>query len=411
MHLRELFDRIAAEQSSATKRDHDGGSVDVPPQEKLGLFRRPGSPYWQWTGRVRGVKIQISLRTAHRPTAVKIARLYRSCLDVLNADFLGFMTDVNPEALAEARPPAVKLAVVLDTYIQSCERLGRRETTLGGYRSHKRLLLHRLGQEVSARALAGPKGVARLREYVTGREAEGVLGRTIRQELRTLRAAWDHGQAVGLIPHKASNPAASKAILPRAEAASETPIFPGAEELDEFRKACEDVELRDFLLCARYTGMRPSEIGRIRWEDIDLEAGILRWENRKAGGAAGVAKVQVRALTREAIVFFRSIEGREVEDRPGAVFLSKDAFRRRWRLWVNGGPGGEKVAERAKFRDIRYMPRSLRHRLNSLLLDAGLPTKRVQAFLGHASESMTHVRYAEAVRSAEELGGLTLAES
>lgn len=353
------------------------------------------------------MKIAVSLRTAHRPTAEKIARLYRSCLDVLNADFLASMVDPQPEALPRPRKRALRLSRVLDAYLEEIEAQGRQAKTVKHYQTARRVLLAKLGEDVRAKALAGPKGVTLLRGYVAARRGEGILGRTIRQELRVLRAAWEHGQVLGLIPRRAVCPVIP-AILPQAEPASETPIFTGSAELDELREACDDAEVVNFLLCARYTGMRPSEIGRIRWEDIDIEAGILRWENRKAGGAAGVAKVQVRALTAEAVAFFRGLGRRDAPGRLGMPFVTDVAFRQRWKRWRDDA---EHAEERAKFRDIRYMPRSLRHRLNSLLLDAGLPTKRVQAFLGHASESMTHVRYAEAVRSAEELGGLTLAGS
>lgn len=354
------------------------------------------------------MKLQLSLRTPDRAAAEKIARLYRSCLDVLNAEFLASLVEARPEALPEQRKPVLKLSAVFDEYVASCERQGRRKTTVDGYRSHQRLILARLGEGVSARALAGPKGVARLRAYVSTRQGEGILGRTVRSELRTLRAAWEHAQSIGMIPAKATNPAASKAILPAAESAAQTPIWSGSAELDAFKKACDDVEVRQFLLMARYTGMRPSEIGRVRWDDIDLEAGTLRWENRKAGGAAGVAKIQVRALTQEAVAFLRGLGGHEAPERPGMPFVTDVAFRLRLRRWLDDEEHRE---ARAIYRDIRYMPRSLRHRLNSLLLDAGLPTKRVQAFLGHASESMTHVRYSEAVRSAEELGGFALEAS
>lgn len=358
------------------------------------------------------MKLQLSLKTPERAAAERIARLFRSCLEVLNSDLLADLAEVRPAVIEEERRrrrAPLTLGAVFDAYLAACERAGRQEKTLAGYRSHRRILLARLGEGTFARDLVGRAGLKRVRDYLAGREREGVLGRTVRAEMRTLRAAWEHGQAAGMIPARASNPGALRALLPRAEPAAETPVFGGTDELEAFRAACaDDPALRDFLVWVRFSGMRPSEVGRLRWDDIDLQAGTLRWLNRKASGAAGRAKIQVRALTAEALAFLRERAGEDAPGREGHPFLTLSAFRARWRTWLAGGPDGTKRKERERFRDPRYGPRSLRHRLNSLLLDAGLPTKRVQAFLGHASESMTYVRYAEAVRSAEELGGFAL---
>lgn len=363
----------------------------APPAKSLGLHRPAGSTSWRWRGTVRGVRLELSLQTEDRQIAERQARLYRACIAILNAKVATNIT-------TSARPrkkPATSLEVVLEAYLARATRDGRQASTLKGYRHHVRTLLRTLGQEIPAKALTGAKGLRRLRQYVDRRTRRGVSGRTIRAELRTLTAAWSHAQGTGLVPPNASLPPTT-AIEPARQVGATVPIFAGHAELDRFAEVCEDVHLRDFLLFTRWTGMRPSEVERVRWVDVDLERGTLRWVDRKAHGPAGIARGKVRALTHEAIEFLRSLEGRCAPGRPGHPFVTASSQRARWHEWSKAHPA---------FRDARYLPRALRHWLNSHLLDAGLPTKRVQAFLGHASDAMTLHRYAEAVRSVEEVAG------
>lgn len=362
-----------------------------------GLYKRKGSPFWQWSGRIRGVRVRVSLRTRDRLTAEECAKLYNACVDLLNSETVATLTGVTVPT--QSKSP-LSLRAVLEAYLDRARRDARRESTVRGYELHARTILRAMGEETRARNLLGRMGLARLRRYVEGREARGVSPRTIRAELRTLSAAWTHAQATGMIPGKVRNPIESaQGIRPARSLATRAEIFTGNDELDEFRRTCTDQPLLEFLLMARFTGLRASEIGRVLWEDIDLDAAVLRWENRKAGGSAGTSRVQVRALTQHAVDFLRGMGTREAEGRPGHPFISVAQQRYRWARWVRAHP---------EHRDRRYQPQALRHRLNSLLLSAGLATKEVQIFLGHTTPDMTHIRYAHDVRTAESLGGYCL---
>ncbi|HEV7173237.1 tyrosine-type recombinase/integrase, partial [Pedococcus sp.] len=97
---------------------------------------------------------------------------------------------------------------------------------------------------------------------------------TVRHVHRTLRKALN--DAVMIDGVLASNPAL-KAKLPR-DPGSEPRLVWTAEDLDTFLDAVSAHRLHAFYRVAAFTGGRRGEVLHLRWTDIDLEAGLPRFE-------------------------------------------------------------------------------------------------------------------------------------
>ncbi len=146
----------------------------------------------------------------------------------------------------------------------------------------------------------------------------------------------------------------------------------------------EEPALLGFVLVAESTGMRASEVQRLRWEDVELSTGCLQIKKSKNG-----------------------------EKR--AVFVGKEArrwlkaWRKKYRLKFNGFVFGNSTTgaapynyavhwgeakKRAGIEDLRF--HDLRHGFVTAALKAGLNPVMVQLVSGHKSSAMLK-RYAHLV--------------
>jgi integrase len=129
------------------------------------------------------------------------------------------------------------------------------------------------------------------------------------------------------------------------------PALASPEEAQRFLQAARGDRLEALFVLALTTGLRQGEALALRWEDIDLEAGIL------------TVKRQVQRKRRD---------GSELEE-PGLVFSQPSHFKL--------------LLSRASFPDIRF--HDLRHTCATLLARKNVNSKIVQDTLDHASLSMT----------------------
>ncbi len=125
------------------------------------------------------------------------------------------------------------------------------------------------------------------------------------------------------------------------------------------------------------TGMRRGEQYRLRWQDVNLQTGILTIPRSKHGEKR---HVPVNSAARVAL-------GKLWERRsaPGYVCPGVEAERSRdWRRWF------ERAVRRARIENFRW--HDLRHTFASRLVMAGVDLRSVQELLGHKTINMT-VRY------------------
>ncbi len=142
-----------------------------------------------------------------------------------------------------------------------------------------------------------------------------------------------------------------------------------------------DRRLHDICLLALHTGLRAGEIFKLRWEDVDLDGGMLLVRDPKSG------KNRHAYLTRACL---RMINDRfEKRERPH-VFYKAD-----------GGPLQEISRDFSKLVDLlgwndgqddarlKVVFHTLRHTFASWLVQQGTPLYTVAKLMGHANLSMT----------------------
>ena len=163
------------------------------------------------------------------------------------------------------------------------------------------------------------------------------------------------------------------------------------------------------------TGMRPSELVGLQWEDVDLERGLVKirrsltWANagrytvNDTKTRAGRRSVPVPPQTVEALKTWRR---RQAEDRlrlgaawPSLPFVFTDEF---------GEPLNQGAVTR-RFHQVtepvlgrRVKLYSLRHTCATTLLEAGLNPKVVAERLGHSSIVVTLNTYAHVTQTMQE---------
>jgi integrase len=141
---------------------------------------------------------------------------------------------------------------------------------------------------------------------------------------------------------------------------------------------------RDALLImmAYRHGLRASEIAGLRWDQIDLKAGVLHVTRRKHGSPSThpLRGPELRALR----------SWRRQQDEGAYVFTS-----------LRGGPMTIRtihyvVAEAGKRAGLKFPvhPHMLRHATGFYLANAGHDTRAIQLYLGHKNIQHT-VRYTE----------------
>ena len=133
------------------------------------------------------------------------------------------------------------------------------------------------------------------------------------------------------------------------------------------------------------SGLRLSELCKLRFEMVDFEEGFLRITGK--GGKTRIVRVGTKA--REAIANYLSNERSTLvgQKTSSHIFLS-----------VRGGPLSpdrvrQIVKERAKFAGIdqNIYPHLLRHSFATHLLEGGADLRVIQELLGHADISTTQI--------------------
>lgn len=129
-----------------------------------------------------------------------------------------------------------------------------------------------------------------------------------------------------------------------------------------------------------YTGSRPSEVLRLKWQDVDLERGVVAVWQEKTGSPK---TVPVSKALREVLsALRRGVGAAPVFVRPDGFPLTKDDVLR-----------GFRVAKRLSGLRGELTLYSIRHTFASWLAIQGTPIRTIQELLGHRDLRMT-LRYA-----------------
>ncbi|HEV2744683.1 MAG TPA: site-specific integrase, partial [Rubrobacter sp.] len=236
---------------------------------------------------------------------------------------------------------------------------------------------------------------AHVRALYRERLDSGLAPRTVLHVHRALSKALKQAHDDGLVPRNAAGPV--KPPRPRKEGIR--PLNP--VQVRSLFEAAVGGRLEALHVLAVTAGLRRGELLGLKWEDVDLDAGMLqvrRTLSEPKGGyvfeAPKSGKGRNIRLTRRAAVALREHRRRQLEERMrdadfwrdhGLVFpstvatpLSGGNLTRAFKAALKraGLPGG------THFHDLR-------HTCATLLLRQGVNPKYVQDLLGHADTSLT----------------------
>lgn len=234
-----------------------------------------------------------------------------------------------------------------------------------------------------------PDEVSAYLRYLAGR---GYSQRTMSMEFAILNMIFDYAIVKGYANTNPCGPVKLPSGLPKAKR-----DMPTEEQLEAVKKGVkEPFGLFPYMLL--YTGMRRGELLALRWEDIDLEAGVIRvTKSVYFAGSASVVKEPKTESGKRTVVILDAL--REVLPEPGKGFvfggdkpMTDYQFRKEWGTWAKAvglGPGGMKGTD--------VTPHQLRHAFATILYDAGVGEVDTMAIMGHSSikitrEVYTHIR-------------------
>jgi integrase len=217
---------------------------------------------------------------------------------------------------------------------------------------------------------------------------------TVKNILNPLQAIYRRALSRG---HVAVNPTVGLE-LPRSESTRDRVASPA--EATQLLGVLPD-EDRALWSTALYAGLRRGELRALRWDDIDLDAGIVRvergWDDHEGEitGKTRAARrtVPLAAVLRRELVAHKLRTGRTG---PALVFGTTDE--------VPFEPSTIRRRALAAWGSAGLTPIGLhecRHTFASLMIAAGVNAKALSSYMGHASVSITFDRYGHLMPGSE----------
>jgi len=302
----------------------------------------------------------------------------------------------------------------------------RRENTQESYRTYVDLyLIPKLGNEEHRLCDLTP---ARIQRAWTELLGQGLSPRTVRYAHSILHSALDQAVAWRML---SANPAAA-VKLPKLRATRTMRPLDQAET-KRFLEAAKGHRLGPFFELALVSGMRPSELFGLRWDNVDLDAGVIQvratlvrdregWRLREPKTKRGKRVIPLPPETVDTLLTWKATQGKERLKRGsgwtdhGLVFTTRTGEPLEIRNVANRAlrsvckaadltetipppPGKEHRKPRIKAAITLY---DLRHTAATLMLAAGVHPKVASERLGHASISITLDTYSHVLPSMQE---------
>ncbi len=145
---------------------------------------------------------------------------------------------------------------------------------------------------------------------------------------------------------------------------------------------------------ARYTGLRYSSVARLKWEDVDLEAGVIRHTPPKT------KRHNITVVIPLAKILLDELKAARADDPKATHVLPLHEKAYQYRK-LKSGPGAfVEVLKAAKVDDSQYTFHSWRHTFRTRLSEAGVSDDLAKR-LGGWTEDATAARYDHAERVEE----------
>ena len=356
------------------------------------VFKKPGSPYWYAAFRDHlDMRVQRSTKQRAHAAAVQIANQWERAA-----------SKGRRRTLTEAQARRVIAEMVEDTtgealHFHSCREwlrewlAGKRgvvaDRSLEKYEQVTEAFLRHLGEraELPLGAIS-PRDVRDFRDALRAkRRTAGTVNQTVR---KVLSAPFHAAAKLGYIP---MNPCAAVEALKDGDDAQRDTFSPA--QVAKLVKAAEG-DWRGAILAGYFTGLRLRDVSDLRWESIDMDAGLLRMKTRKTGAnvtlpihaefaawlrsqARGIGKAPVfPTLTGKATGGAHGLSGRFT------AIMEKAGVKGRL---LRGADGKGRKTYSLTFH-------SLRHSFVSALANAGVAAELRQKLSGHADDR-SHARY------------------
>jgi integrase len=245
----------------------------------------------------------------------------------------------------------------------------------------------------------------------------GLAPATVRKIHSTLHKALSQAVSDGLVPR---NPAAVKAPRPAPE--EMRPLSAG--ETHKFLDTARANRFEALYILAVTTGLRRGELLGLRWEDADLENGVLRVARAlvREGGRYRSGETKTKRgrrsirLTPRAVNALSAHRKKQLEERMRLAGLYEDQdliFATQKGTPINPENlvkrSFKPLLERAGLPEIRF--HDLRHTCATLLLGSGVHPKLVQELLGHATIAMTLDTYSHFLPSMGDQTAMAMEEA
>lgn len=241
----------------------------------------------------------------------------------------------------------------------------------------------------------------RERDVLGFRDAEskaGKAGRTVNQGLNILSLIFGKAARSGVI---AKSPVSDVERLPEEDTTREPFTL---DEVKDIIANADDAEWRGLITLGFYTGARIGDLSSLRWEQVDLVNGILRFvpeKTKRIKGSTGKAKkleIPLHEVAREFLLSLPSCDDGRAKVFPklaalrvgGRSGLSKSFSLIMKRAGVDAAPVGDGKGKGRIFSTRSF--HSLRHTFASLQANAGVSMETRMKLTGHSNESV-HAGY------------------
>ena len=234
------------------------------------------------------------------------------------------------------------------------------------------------------------------------KQPRGLSAKTVRNINQVISSAMDMAVRHKLI---LSNPTEG-CELPKVEH-REMKTLP-AEQLGAFLREAKESGVYELYYLDLATGLRRGELLGLKWEDIDLQNGIIHVRRQVARVDGEVKELPLKtknsyrniSISQDAVAMLTEMEAHRSSD---YVFPSS-----------TGGPTSpdsvnnmlHRVLKRAGLPSIRF--HDLRHTFATLALQNGVDIKTVSGMLGHFSAGFTLDTYAHVTTSAQKEAARTM---